>query len=177
MKDKERSKVGFEYILFSLIAIIAITVIVMLAANYKATGRIVQSWPPSPTPNTIDPSACRGVPACGSAGYMCCAKNIVAGLGLKCVAPMYGQYKSEAPICPTFAPNVCDCPERFQFGVSVVSNTKTSVCSNSPDCGNSPYTCCNDNGGYCTVPSESDVASGKCPNNARTRCVCPEENY
>ena len=50
------------------------------------------------------------------------------------------------------------------------------VCKNAPFCnGQATYTCCNDVGTDCQLPSYGDQSQGSCPGIRRGRCQCRED--
>jgi hypothetical protein len=50
------------------------------------------------------------------------------------------------------------------------------VCKNAPSCqGQASYTCCNDVGTECVLPSIADQSANSCPSVRRSRCLCRED--
>lgn len=105
-------------VFWSIVAVISIFVVVLAAVmivRTGTTGRIVYIWESPTRPAEWNPMACLDMPPCGSdQSFLCCAENPLPGIGIKCMAPVYG-YTSEPPQCPAHTPYACSCPEKFQY--------------------------------------------------------------
>jgi hypothetical protein len=67
---------------------------------------------------------------------------------------------------------------RVESGVMVLQTEQVvnQVCRNSVNCnGLTRYTCCNDEGTSCVLPTAGEETAGKCPGTHRSRCQCRED--
>jgi hypothetical protein len=67
---------------------------------------------------------------------------------------------------------------RVESGVMVLQSEQVvnQVCRNAIYCnGLTRYTCCNDEGTSCVLPTAGEEAKGSCPGTHRSRCQCRED--
>jgi hypothetical protein len=67
---------------------------------------------------------------------------------------------------------------RVESGVMVLQSdvAVNQVCRNSINCnGLTRYTCCNDEGTSCVLPTAGEETAGRCPSSHRSRCQCRED--